>query len=87
MDMTDARNVRVVDYEAIRSASTELETLAYAAKAARDTFSEAVKAAASKAGVDAAVLRAFITSRIADDPSKKAARAEQLSLLFVEVGS
>lgn len=85
MDMTDIGNKRVVDYEAIRKATQELETLALGAKAAGDAFKEACKSVAAKAHIDAAVLSAFVKARISDKPEKKRDQIEQLSLLFEEV--
>jgi hypothetical protein len=57
----------------------------YAAQAA-DTLSEGIKAAAERAGIQATVLRKFITARAGEKFEEKKRDAAQLNLLFEEVG-
>lgn len=57
----------------------------HAAEAA-DTLSEGIKAAAEKAGIQATVLRKFITARAGDKFEEKKRDAAQLNLIFEEVG-
>jgi hypothetical protein len=57
----------------------------YAADAA-NTLSEGIKAAAEKAGIQATVLRKFITARAGEKFEEKKRDCAQLNLLFEEVG-
>jgi hypothetical protein len=57
-----------------------------AAHDASEIFNEGIKANADRAGVQAAVLRKFVTARAGDSFNDKKRDAMQLSLLFEEIG-
>jgi len=70
----------------IAEAYSELEALCYRKIDATEAFSNACKAVAFRSGVDAAVLSAYVTARTTDTLRKKQRKAEQLTLLFEELG-
>ena len=76
-----------VNVGVVQSRIRYLQDLAVQAKAAADDYREALKATAEEAGIDAGALRAYVNARIRDDGGvKQRQRAEQLSLLFDELG-
>ena len=70
----------------IRVATDELERLCTRKIDAAEDFSNAVKLAALKSNIDASVLSTYITAKVNDTLKKKQNQAEQLSILFDELG-
>jgi hypothetical protein len=56
------------------------------AQEAGDIFASGIKAQAEKAGIQASVLRKFIAARAGESFAEKKRDAEQLALLFDEIG-
>ena len=76
----------MIDLTLIGGKLEHLDGLCRAKRAAADNFKEACKAIGQGARVEASVLSKFITARIAETSDKASHDAEQLSLLFSEVG-
>ena len=82
-----AQQKEAVRLSVVQSRIRHLQDLAVQAKAAAEAYRDALKATAEEAGIDADALRAFVNARIRDDGGvKQKQRAEQLSLLFDELG-
>ena len=75
-----------IDLTLIGGKLETLDGLCRAKRAAADDFKEACKAVGQEARVEASVLAKFITARVAETSDKAAKSADQLSLLFAEVG-
>ena len=73
-----------INLTAIRTSIPELEAACNRKTEAAEDFKNAITIAALKAGVLAPVLSQYITARCNDTVKKKAASAQQLSLLFGE---
>ncbi len=74
----------------LRDALRELETAARRVKDLQEAYTDALAGVARKTNVGAATIRSFIAARIAEDDkarSRKKHRAEQLALLFEEIGT
>lgn len=69
----------------IRSAMPELEAACNAKTETAERFSDLCKLVGLKAGVNPAVLATYITAIVNGTDKKKAAQAEQLTLLFDEL--
>lgn len=76
----------VIDTGVIKDRIEELVRLHSKVVEARTDLAEAVKSAAEEAGLNAGAVRKFVQARAAEDFSKHRQKAEQLSLLFDEVG-
>ena len=76
----------VIDLTMIGSKLEHLDGLCRAKRAAATDFNEACKVIGQEARVEASVLSKFITARVAETSDKAAKHADQLSLLFSEVG-
>jgi hypothetical protein len=76
----------VIETAVIKERIEELVRLHQAVVDARTDLTEAVKSAAEDSGLNAGAVKAFVRARAAEDFSKHKQRAEQLSLLFDEVG-
>lgn len=76
----------VIDLKAIKDRVDDLIKLHIAVKESREEYSEAIKAAAEKGGINARSLRAYVRARASESYSKDKQYAEQLSLLFDEIG-
>jgi predicted HicB family RNase H-like nuclease len=63
-----------------------LDGLCRAKRAAADEFRDACKAIGQEARVEASVLAKFVNARVAETSDKASHDADQLSLLFTEVG-
>lgn len=73
----------------LREALKELEQAHARAKVARDGYKEIIDAVAERSGLDASVVRAYVTARMLENmeqAEKKSAKAQQLALVFDEVG-
>lgn len=70
----------------IRDSLEELEHLCERKQAAAEQFSDAVKLVALKSAIDATVLSTYVTAKVNDTLKKKQNQAEQLGLLFDEIG-
>lgn len=75
-----------IDLSKIRDKLTELERLCKRKIDAADHFSEACTIVASKAGIRPDVLRQYVTARVNDKVDEYEKKAEQLGLLFEEMG-
>jgi ATP-dependent 26S proteasome regulatory subunit len=75
----------VFNPEALATRADDLVNLYKAQCTAADDFSEAVKAVAEKAGVNAASVRKFIVAKAGDDFEEAKAKVLQLALVFEEV--
>ena len=75
-----------IDLTLIGSKLEYLDGLCRAKRAAADEFKEACKAIGQEARVEASVLAKFVNARVAETSDKQSKDAEQLSLLFSEVG-
>ena len=75
-----------IDLTLIGSKLEYLDGLCRTKRAAATDFKEACKAIGQEARVEASVLSKFITARVAETSDKAAKHADQLSLLFSEVG-
>jgi len=75
-----------IDLTMIGSKLEHLDGLCRAKRAAATDFNEACKVIGQEARVEASVLSKFITARVAETSDKAAKHADQLSLLFSEVG-
>jgi len=76
-----------INLNVLQSRMQHLQDLAVQARAAAEAYRDALKATAEEAGVDTSALRAYVNARVRDDGGVKAKhRAEQLSLLFDELG-
>lgn len=84
-DVSDKQEA-VIELEVVRERIEDLIGLYHAAEAAGTDLSEAVKASAEEAGIQASVLRKFIAARAGEKFADKKRDAGQLSLLFEEVG-
>lgn len=76
----------VLDLKAIKDRVPDLIKLHIATKEAREEYSEAIKASAEKGGINARSLRAYVRARASESYEKDKQYAEQLSLLFDEIG-
>lgn len=76
----------VIKMGTLKESVEELIKLYRYSKVASDTFSEAVKNIAEKAGLQASVVRKFIAARAGEKFEDKKRDAEQLSLCFDEIG-
>ena len=76
----------VINTGVIKERIEELVRLHTKVVDARTDLTEAVKKAAEDAGLNAGAVRSFVRARAAEDFSKHKQKAEQLSLLFDEVG-
>lgn len=75
----------VIKLDKIRDRVRELETLCTRKIDASQNFNIAATAAAQVAGLEATVVKKFITARVKDTERKDAKQAEQLQLLFEEI--
>jgi hypothetical protein len=71
----------------VRDALENLTALALAKKAAADEFAEAVESVALKSRIDKGVLASYVSAIAGDKATKKKAKAQQLALLFDEIGA
>jgi hypothetical protein len=76
----------IIKIPQIRKSLDDLEALCHKAIDANDEFRIYVKAVAKAAGIDHTVLGAYVKARVADKLDAQRAKAEQLSLLFDEIG-
>ena len=76
----------IVKIPEIRKLLGDLEALCHKAIDANDDFKVGVKLVAKAAGIDPTVLGAYVKARVADKLDAQRAKAEQLSLLFDEIG-
>lgn len=80
----------VINLTPLRDGLRELEIAARKARDVGEAYSDLLKDIAQKTKVAAPVIRSYIAARIAEDDkarSRKRRRAEQLSLLFDEIGT
>jgi len=75
-----------IDLGIIGSKLELLDGLCRAKKLAAGEFKEACKEVGQEARVEASVLAKFVNARVAETSDKQSKDAEQLSLLFSEVG-
>jgi hypothetical protein len=54
---------------------------------AAESYADAVKATAEECGIEPAALKAYINAKMRDKQAKHMRAAEQLSLLFEEIGA
>jgi hypothetical protein len=81
-----AKQEAVIETKVIKNNIDELLGRYQKMVSARDSFNDAVKTQAEKAGLMASVVRRYVTAH-AKDKTKEAQRdCEQLSLLFLDVG-
>jgi len=71
----------------LRRVLPELEAAFNRKAEASEDFSDVVKVASINTGIMTGVLSQFVAARCNDTVKKKSRSAEQLSLLFVEVGA
>ena len=83
----DDSTEQIVRLKPVRDKLDHLKELAVAAKEAATDLSEALDAVAAAARVDKTALRAFVSAQVSDKTRERKARAEQLALLFDEVGA
>ena len=76
----------VIDLTLIGGKLEHLDGLCRAKRTASDEFKEACKAVGQDARCEASVLAKFVTARVGETSDKAAKSADQLSLLFAEVG-
>lgn len=77
---------KVIELDALRDRLEHLIGLRRQAKEAADEYGEAVKAVAERAGLLSTTVRKFVAARAGDDFSESARKAEQLAMVFEEVG-
>lgn len=70
----------------LRKSMSELEAACVVKNETSETFKNLVQVAALQAGVLPGVLSQYIQARVTDTVKKKSRSAEQLSLLFSEIG-
>ena len=75
-----------IDLTLIGSKLETLDGLCRAKRTAATEFKEACKAIGQTSRVEASVLAKFVNARVAGTSDKQSKEAEQLSLLFSEVG-
>lgn len=85
VEPTPPESVAVIKLDKIRPRVRELENLYTRKVDASQSFNDAASAAATLAGLDAKVVKKFITARVKDTERKEAKQAEQLQLLFDEI--
>lgn len=78
-----AKGIRLPE---VRAALPNLEALCHHKIAAADAFSDACKAAGEKANLSPSVISAYVTAIVRDKLEDKREKAEQLALLFEEIG-
>lgn len=83
--MTEAAD-KAVNLNEIERSLEGLEGLYRRKKTAAEDFNEAVKAVAEKANIDKAALTAFVGARVGEKFQDVKKKAEQMDLLFTEVG-
>jgi len=76
----------VIKLDPIKSQVDELVQLHRKAAEANDQYGEAIKATAEKSGLLASVVRKFVAARAGEKFTEEKKKAEQLSLLFEDVG-
>jgi len=79
-----------IKLEPLREAIRELETAARRVKDLQEAYTDLLATVAQKSGIGGSVIRSFVAARIAEDDrarARKRSRAEQLALLFDEVGA
>lgn len=72
---------------AVVNALEELEIACQKKIDATESFAGVCKAVAGRAGMEPAVLSAYVTARVKNTIEKQQKKVEQLSLLFNEIGS
>ena len=82
----DTGQEAVIKMQPIKDIITDLVDLYTKAGKASDTLNDAIKAAAEKAGLQASAVRKFVVARAGEKYEEKKRDAEQLSLLFDEIG-
>lgn len=79
-----------VKLKPLRDGLKELEQAYELARASRSALKEKISAIAEKTGLAPAVIRGFLAARMAEDSEKaerQAERAQQLAMIFEEVGT
>ena len=76
----------VIKLETIKTRVGELVKLQKAAEDAAETFGDAIKKAAEDSGLLAATVRKFVKARAGDKFEEEKTKAQQLALVFEEVG-
>lgn len=76
----------VIKMEAVKDRIEDLVGLYNAAAQAKEDLSSAVKAVAEKAGLLATVVNKFVAARAGENFEEAKTKAQQLSLVFEEVG-
>lgn len=76
-----------INFEAVSVSMTELERGFRVKQGATEAYNDLVKAVAAAAKMEPAVLRAYVSARMADRSAKDKRKAEQLSLCFETLGA
>jgi hypothetical protein len=76
----------VVKTDVLKDKVADLVHLHNKAAAAAETYGDAIKTTAEKAGLLASVVRKFVAARAGEKFEEEKKKAEQLSLVFDEVG-
>ncbi len=76
----------VIKLGVVKERIDNLVKLYNAAATAKDDFSSAVKAVAEKAGLLSTVVNKFVAARAGENFEESKAKAQQLALVFEEVG-
>lgn len=77
----------VIKLDALRESLPELERACQRKIVASDDFSNACDAVALKAGLEAAVVKSYVTARVRDKLDEYEKKSSQLALVFEEIDS
>jgi len=75
----------IIKLDPVRAKIDELQHLYFESREAAEAFSDAIKAVAEEAGLNAKALRTFVKASVDDKLEEKQRECEQLTLLFEEV--
>jgi hypothetical protein len=76
----------VIKLQPLKKAISELETLKNKSDQARDKLNDAVKAVAEQSGLLSSVVRKLVNARCGENFAEEKTKAEQLAMVFGEVG-
>lgn len=85
-----AETAGAINLQPLREALSELETAAQRLEDFRGAYRDVVHAVAEKTGLAAPVIRSFIAARMVESEKtrkRKIERAQQLALVFDEIGA
>ena len=82
----DGGQEQVIKVGVVKARIGELVDLHRESETAKEALSDAIKATAQEAGLEASVVKRFVAARAGDGFLKSRRKSEQLELLFDQVG-